>query len=69
MTEAIYQAFEPGKTDYSAEIASLQSANIAVLYVGGYQTEMGLLIRAARDRGYNVQLVTGSGCWPRRNTA
>ena len=61
VTEAIYKAFEPGKSDYSAEIAELQSANIAVLYVGGYQTEMGLLIRAARDRGDNVQLVTGSG--------
>jgi len=61
LTEAIYRAFEPGKSDYSAEIASLQSSKIAVLYVGGYQTEMGLLIRAARDRGYNVQLVTGSG--------
>lgn len=61
VTEAVYRAFEPGKSDYSAEVAELQSANIAVLYVGGYQTEMGLLIRAARDRGYNVQLVTGSG--------
>ena len=61
VTEAIYKAFEPGKSDYSAEIGELQSANIAVLYVGGYQTEMGLLIRAARDRGDNVQLVTGSG--------
>lgn len=61
LTEAIYKSFEPGKSDYSAEIAELQSANIAVLYVGGYQTEMGLLIRAARDRGYNVQLITGSG--------
>lgn len=61
VTAAIYKSFEPGKSDYSAEIAELQNANIAVLYVGGYQTEMGLLIRAARDRGYNVQLVTGSG--------
>jgi branched-chain amino acid transport system substrate-binding protein len=61
VTEAIYKAFEPGKSDYSTEIGELQSANIAVLYVGGYQTEMGLLIRAARDRGDNVQLVTGSG--------
>ena len=61
ITEAIYKAFEPGKSDYSAEIGELQSAKIAVLYVGGYQTEMGLLIRAARDRGDNVQLVTGSG--------
>jgi branched-chain amino acid transport system substrate-binding protein len=61
VTEAIYQSFEPGKSDYSAEIASLQSAGIAALYVGSYQTEMALLIRAARDRNYGVQLVTGSG--------
>jgi branched-chain amino acid transport system substrate-binding protein len=61
VTEAIYKAFEPGKSDYSAEVALLESANIAVLYVGGYQTEMALLIRVARDRGYDVQLVTGSG--------
>jgi branched-chain amino acid transport system substrate-binding protein len=61
ITEAIYESYTPGKNDYSAEVASLQSANIAVLYVGGYQTEMALLIREARDRGYGVQLVTGSG--------
>jgi branched-chain amino acid transport system substrate-binding protein len=29
------------------------------LYVGGYHTEMALMARAARDRGYLVQLVTG----------
>ena len=61
VAEAIYQSFEPGKSDYSAEIAALQNAGIAVLYVGGYQTEMALLIRTARDRDYGVQLVTGSG--------
>jgi branched-chain amino acid transport system substrate-binding protein len=59
VTEAIHQAYTPGKNDYSAEIAALQAADIAVLYVGGYNTEVALMARAARDRGYAVQLVSG----------
>jgi branched-chain amino acid transport system substrate-binding protein len=61
VTEAIYQAYTPGKNDYSAEIAALQAADIAVLYVGGYNNEVALMARAARDRGYAVQLVSGDG--------
>jgi branched-chain amino acid transport system substrate-binding protein len=59
LTEAIYRAYVPGRTSYAAEIAELEAADIAVLYVGGYHTEMALMARAARDRGYLVQLVTG----------
>jgi branched-chain amino acid transport system substrate-binding protein len=59
VTEAIYQAYAPGKNDYSAEIARLQEADIAVLYVGGYHTEVALMARAARERGYSVQIVSG----------
>ena len=60
LTEVIYQAYVPGKADYGAEIAELQAAGIAVLYIGGYHTEMALMARLARDRGYRVQLVTAS---------
>ena len=59
VTEAIYQAYTPAKNDYAAEVAVLQAANIAVLYVGGYHTEAALMVRAARDRGYTVQLISG----------
>jgi branched-chain amino acid transport system substrate-binding protein len=59
VSEAIYQAYTPGKNDYSAEIGKLQAAEIAVLYVGGYHTEVALMARAARDRGYSVQIVSG----------
>ena len=52
VTEATYEAYTPGKSDYSAEIAALQAADIAVLYVGGYHAEVALMARAARDRGY-----------------
>ena len=60
LTEAIYQAYVPGKHDYAAEIAELQAADIAVVFIGGYHPEIGLMARAARDRGYPVQLVAGT---------
>jgi len=59
VTEAIYEAYTPGKNDYSAEIAALEAADIAVLYIGGYQTEVAFMARAARDRGYSLQLISG----------
>jgi branched-chain amino acid transport system substrate-binding protein len=59
-TEAIYRAYVPGKDTYGAEIAELQAANIAVVFIGGYDNEIALMARAARDRGYPVQLVTAT---------
>ena len=59
LTETIYQAYVPGGNNYAAEVAELQAADIAVLYIGGYHTEMALMARLALDRGYRVQLVTG----------
>jgi branched-chain amino acid transport system substrate-binding protein len=59
LTEAIYQAYVPGKVDYGFEIDQLQAADVAVLYIGGYHTEIALMSRAARDRGYLLQLVAG----------
>jgi branched-chain amino acid transport system substrate-binding protein len=57
--EAIYQAFVPGKSSYSAEIAALQAGDIAVAYVGGYHTEVALMARTAHDRGYSLRFITG----------
>jgi branched-chain amino acid transport system substrate-binding protein len=57
VTETIYQAYVPGKVDYGAEIAELQAADIAVAFIGGYHTEIGLMARQARERDYPVQLV------------
>jgi branched-chain amino acid transport system substrate-binding protein len=59
LRETIYQAYIPGKSDYGVEIAGLQVADIGVLYIGGYHTEIALMARAARDRGYPVQVITG----------
>ena len=58
LTEAIYQAYVPGRTNYAAEMAHLQAADIAVVFIGGYNAEIALMARAARDRGHSVQLMT-----------
>jgi branched-chain amino acid transport system substrate-binding protein len=68
LTEAIYQAYVPGKVNYGIEIEELQKADIAVVYIGGYHTEVALIALAARDRGYPVQLVA-SRVWRPRNSA
>ena len=57
VTEALYGQITPGRADYSATLARLEAAGIDVLFYGGYQPEAALLIRQARDRGYDLELV------------
>jgi branched-chain amino acid transport system substrate-binding protein len=59
VTEAIYDAYVPKKSDYVTEIARLQAADITVVYLGGRHAEAALMARAARDRSYSVQFVSG----------
>lgn len=59
MTEAIYQAYVPGKKEYVTEVDQLQAADIGVVFIGGYIAEMALMVREAGERGYPLQLVTG----------
>ena len=60
-TEAMYESFTPGESDYSALVSRMQAAGIEVFYVGGYSTEAALILRQARTRGYGAQLVSGDG--------
>jgi branched-chain amino acid transport system substrate-binding protein len=57
--ETVYGTFTAKMTDYSAEVAALQAAGIDVAFIGGYPSELALMARQARDRGYPVQLLTG----------
>jgi branched-chain amino acid transport system substrate-binding protein len=59
VSEAMYDAYVPGKTDYSVVIDKMKAAAIDVFYLGGYSTEAGLILRTARDQGYDAQLVSG----------
>nr|WP_246742318.1 branched-chain amino acid ABC transporter substrate-binding protein [Microvirga splendida] len=59
VAETLHDTLEPGLNDYSPLIAKLQSAGIRIAYFGGYYREAGILIRNAREQGYDLQLVSG----------
>jgi branched-chain amino acid transport system substrate-binding protein len=59
--EAIYDIYTPGANDYAGLVTRLQRARIDVLYIGGYGPDAGLILRTARARGLDLQLVGGDG--------
>jgi branched-chain amino acid transport system substrate-binding protein len=58
LKEAMYEATNADDKDFSALISKMKQANIALFYLGGYHTEAGLLIRQAREQGFNAQLMS-----------
>jgi branched-chain amino acid transport system substrate-binding protein len=59
VTEDMYEAITAGEKDYSAVVSKLKAAGIEVVYLGGYHTEAGLIIRQAKDQGFAPTLVSG----------
>jgi branched-chain amino acid transport system substrate-binding protein len=56
---AVTESYAQGDKDFSALVSKLKDAKIDVIYVGGYHTEAGLIIRQAREQGLNAQLISG----------
>lgn len=56
---ALYEAYTAGEKDYSALVTKLKQNKIDALYVGGYHTEAGLIVRQMRDQGLATQLISG----------
>jgi branched-chain amino acid transport system substrate-binding protein len=61
VSEAIFERITPGLVDYFDVMEKIRAANIDVVYYGGYSAEAGVLIRGLRDRGDDLQLVSGDG--------
>lgn len=59
LKEAMYEAYTAGEKDYSALVSKLKASNVDVVYVGGYHTEAGLIVRQMRDQGMKSLLVSG----------
>jgi branched-chain amino acid transport system substrate-binding protein len=57
--EKLYQAYTQGDKDFTALVSKMKAANIDAVYVGGYHTEAGLILRQMRDQGVKAQLVSG----------
>jgi len=47
--EVLTESYTAGEKDYSALVSKLKQANVDVLYLGGYHTEAGLIVRQMRD--------------------
>ncbi len=59
LQEALYAAYTPGERDYNALVSRMKQAGVEVIYVGGYHTEAGLILRQAKEQGMNVTLIGG----------
>ena len=59
LKEAMYEAYTAGEKDYSALVSKMKQANVDVVYVGGYHTEAGLIVRQMRDQGMKSVLISG----------
>jgi branched-chain amino acid transport system substrate-binding protein len=58
-TTIIFEAYTPGERDYTALVSRLASEGIDILYVGGYHTEAGLIMRQMREQGMDTVLISG----------
>ncbi len=59
ITETLYSAYVPGERDYSALVSRMKQAGIELIYIGGYHTETGLILRQAKQQGMNVTVMGG----------
>lgn len=59
MQEAMDESTNADDKDFSALISKMKEAHIALIYLGGYHTEAGLLVRQAHEQGLNAPLMAG----------
>jgi branched-chain amino acid transport system substrate-binding protein len=59
LKETMYEAITQGDKDFSALISKMKQAGIDAIYLGGYHTEAGLLVRQSRDQGFDAILIAG----------
>lgn len=57
--EKMDESYTAGEKDYSALVSKLKRAAIDVVYLGGYHTEAGLILRQMREQGLKAQMLSG----------
>ncbi len=55
----MYEAITAGEKDYTALVTRMKAAKIDIVYLGGYHTEGGLIVRQMRDQGMKTRLIGG----------
>lgn len=59
LTEAMNESYTAGEKDYTALVSKMKQAGIDVVYIGGYHTEAGLILRQMREQGLQAQMLSG----------
>jgi branched-chain amino acid transport system substrate-binding protein len=59
VTEALYDAYTAGEKDYTALASKLKQTGIEAVFIGGYHTEAGLILRQMRQQGVDAAFVGG----------
>ena len=59
ITPVFHESITTGDRDYSALATKLKQAKVDILYLGGYKTEGGLIVRQMRDQGLTNTLMGG----------
>ncbi len=57
LQEVLFTAYTPEESDYTALISRLKEARIDVVYLGGFHSAAGLMVRQAREQGYGAQFL------------
>jgi branched-chain amino acid transport system substrate-binding protein len=57
--EKMYEAYTQGDKDFNALVSKMKANKIDVVYVGGYHTEAGLILRQMRGQGMQSQMISG----------
>ena len=60
VTAVVDETITPDEPEYSDVVSRMQGAGVEVLFLGGYHREAGLILRQARDQGYDLQLIANS---------
>ena len=59
ITPTLVESYTAGEKDYTALVTKLKQQGITLLYVGGYHTEAGLMVRQMREQGMDTVLMSG----------
>ncbi len=55
------QSYSEGDIDFKAQLTAIKPKNPQTIFVPGYYTEVGLLVRQARDLGIQIPIIGGDG--------
>jgi branched-chain amino acid transport system substrate-binding protein len=58
LQEVLYDSFHKGDRDFTALVSKMKQMGIDVVYVGSYHTEVGLLVKQAREQGSGAQFLS-----------